>query len=280
MAADTGDAGMEIYFSGKKLYGNDFSQAQIDDWFADEAEGYFKLTQSGDGAYAYGYHALNKKHGYSALPKCRFGHILGIGSAYGDELEPVLAHSDQISIFEPSDGFKSTVLNGVPVNYVKPVASGDMPFDSNSFDLITCFGVLHHIPNVSKVVGEFYRVLKPGGYALVREPIISMGDWRQPRSGLTKRERGIPLAIMRGFVKQAGFRVVRERRCMFSLTSRLRHVVSGPVYNSAAAVSLDALLCALPIWPEVYHARNALQKLRPTAVYFVLQKPLLGGCGT
>lgn len=280
MASNSDDVGMEAFFSGKKLYGNDFSQDQIEAWFADEAEGYFNLTQSGDGAYGYGYHALNRRHGYSCLPRRRFGHVLGIGSAYGDELKPVLSHSDRISILEPSDGFKSTALHGVPVSYVKPVASGDMPFDSDSLDLITCLGVLHHIPNVSKVVSEFHRVLKPGGYALVREPIISMGDWRKPRCGLTRRERGIPLPLLRDFVEQAGFKVVRERKCMFSLTSRLRHVVSGSVFNNAAVVALDALLSALPIWPKVYHARNALQKLRPTAVYYVLQKPSLEGRDT
>lgn len=277
MTAHANDADMEIYFSGKKLYGNDFFQDQIDAWFADEADGYFNLTQSGEGEYAYGYHALNIRHGYSGLPKRRFGHMLGIGSAYGDELEPILAQSDRISILEPSDGFKNTSLNGVPVNYVKPVASGEMPFDSESLDLITCFGVLHHIPNVSKIVEEFHRTLKPGGYALVREPIISMGDWRKPRSGLTKRERGIPLAVLRDFVKQAGFNVIRERKCMFSLTSRLKHVVSGSAFNNKTVVALDALLSALPIWPNVYHARNALEKLRPTAVYYVLQKPPVDG---
>ncbi len=280
MAADEGDAGMEIYFSGKTLYGNDFSQDQIDAWFADEADGYFNLTQSSDGDYAYGYHALNKWHGYSALPKRRFGHVLGIGSAYGDELGPILEHSDRVSILEPSDGFQSTVLNGVPVSYVKPVASGDIPFDSNSLDLITCLGVLHHIPNVSKIVDEFHRALKPGGYALVREPIISMGDWRKPRSGLTKHERGIPLPVLRGYVKEAGFKVIREHKCLFSLTSRLKHVLPGSVFNNAPVVALDALLSALPIWPRAYHARNALQKLRPTSVYYVLQKPSLDGRDT
>lgn len=269
------DADMEIFFSGTQLYGNDFSQDRIDAWFADEADGYYNLTQSSDTAkYVYGYHALNKTHGFSALPKRQFGHVLGVGSAYGDELEPLFACSDRISILEPSDGFKSTVLNGVPVNYFKPVASGDIPFDSNSLDLITCLGVLHHIPNVSKVVNEFYRVLRPGGYALVREPIISMGDWRKPRAGLTRRERGIPLQLIREFVELAGFKVVRERKCMFSLTSRLRYLTAGPVYNNGAIVALDAVLSALPIWPRIYHARNALQKLRPTSAYFVLEKPI------
>jgi SAM-dependent methyltransferase len=267
------DIGMEPYFSGRALYGNDFGQDEIDAWFADEAEGYFNLTQSSRSRdYAYGYHALNRLHGFSRLPQKRFAHVLGVGSAYGEELAPILKYSDKISILEPSDGFKSTVLNGVPVNYVKPVACGDMPFDSGSVDLITCLGVLHHIPNVTKVVNEFSRVLSPGGYILLREPINSMGDWRKPRPGLTKRERGIPLPILRDLVTQAGFKIAREHKCMFSLSSRLRYLLRGPVFNNIAAASFDALLCKLPIWSNVYHPRNTLQKLRPTSVYYVLQK--------
>jgi SAM-dependent methyltransferase len=277
MVAEATDSEMDEYLSGAKLYGNDFSQDQIDAWFADEAEGYFNLTQAGNGEYVYGYHALNRRHGYSGLPKRRFTHVLGIGSAYGDELAPIASSADRISILEPSEGFEGTVLNGVPVSYVKPVASGDIPFGTDSLDLVTCFGVLHHIPKVSKVLEELYRVLKPGGYALVREPIISMGDWRKPRRGLTKRERGIPLPILRDFVQQSGFRVLRERKCMFSLMSRLKHLVSGPVFDHAAVVALDALVSALPVWPDVYHARNAVQKLRPTAVFYVLQKPPTDG---
>ena len=273
--SDATNKDMDIYFSGRKLYGDDFSQEQIDEWFSDEAEGYYHLTQTGETNYAYGYHALNFRHGYSALPEGRFEHVLGIGSAYGDELEPVIQRSDRISILEPSDGFKSTTLNGIPVDYLKPSASGDIPFETDSLDLITCFGVLHHIPNVSKLVNEFHRVLKPGGYVLVREPIISMGDWRKPRTGLTKRERGIPLSIFRDVVEQSGFGILREKKCMFSLTSRLRYVVSGPVFNNKTVVWVDAFLSALPIWPKPYHARNAIQKIRPTAIFFVLQKPLV-----
>jgi hypothetical protein len=85
------------------------------------------------------------------------------------------------------------------------------------------------------------------------------------------------LPVLRDFAEQFGFKVVRERKCMFSLTSRLKYVVSGSVFNNAAVVALDALLSVLPVWPKKYHARNALQKLRPTAVFYVLQKPQLGG---
>lgn len=273
MNDNSGYTEIELCLTGKKLYGNDFSQEMIDAWFADEREGYYNLTQSAE-QYTYGYYALNMYHGYSRLPKQQFKHVLGVGSAYGCELEPILSHCDRISIVEPSDGFKNNDLHGVPIEYIKPLPTGEMSFESNSLDLITCLGVLHHIPNVEKVVKEFFRILSPGGYALVREPIISMGDWRNPRTGLTKNERGIPLMILREFVKKAGFKVSRESKCVFSLTSRLKYLVSGPVYNNHSIVVFDAILCSLPIWQKCYHARNVLQKLRPTSVFYVLQKPV------
>ena len=100
-----------------------------------------------------------------------------------------------------------------------------------------------------------------------------MGDWRCPRRGLTKRERGIPISIFRNMIKLSGLIVRRETRCMFSLTSRLGKLIGGSAYNSRMVVSLDKLICAFPIWPDVHHAANSFQKLRPTSVFHILEKP-------
>lgn len=43
----------------------------------------------------------------------------------------------------------------------------NMPFDSNSFDAVYSFGVIHHTPNMQKTIEETYRVLKPGGKAII-----------------------------------------------------------------------------------------------------------------
>jgi hypothetical protein len=37
-------------------------------------------------------------------------------------------------------------------------------------------------------------------------------------------------------------------------------------------VRLDAMMCALSKWNYRYHSRNPLLKLRPTNVFYVLQK--------
>ena len=47
----------------------------------------------------------------------------------------------------------------------------NMEFEDNSFDLITCFGVLHHL-DIEKAYSELARVLKPSGKIICTEPIV------------------------------------------------------------------------------------------------------------
>ena len=276
---ETSDHKTERALRGEILYGDDFSQEEIAQWFEDEREGYFNLNYETDKLVGtegpvYAYEQLAEQHGFKWLPMREFGSALGVGSAHGAELKPILKRSQSVTVLEPSDGFASETIDGKPVTYVKPRASGIMPFDSASFDIVVCFSVLHHIPNVSTVINEMFRVLKPGGYALLREPTHSMGDWRRPRRGLTKRERGIPLAIFRHVVSEAGFHILNETRCMFSLMSRLAPLIGGrSVWTSNAMVQIDRALCALPVWPMQYGAARIWHKIRPTAVSFVLKKP-------
>ena len=258
----------EKYADGKALYGDDFSSEEIEAWFRDEREGYANLEyEFRPGLYSY--HALNWRHGFRHLPEHRFEHVLCLGGGYGDELQPVLDRVGRVTIIEPSDTFSNPRFE-----YVKPCASGRMPFADRTFDLITCFGVLHHIPNVSTVMRELARCTMPGGWLLIREPSHSMGNWDQPRLGLTRRERGIPLPVMRRIVTEAGLQVVRERRCSFPLTVRLERFrkKGNYVFNSPWITAFDDYLSNLPVWPTQYHAKNFFQKLRPWNVFLVLSK--------
>jgi SAM-dependent methyltransferase len=256
------------YADGNALYGEDLSADEIETWFRDEERGYFGLHHDRRPG-AYTYHALNVYHGFRHLPTTSFQHVLGFGSAFGDELEPILDRAHKVTILEPANGFARDRFV-----YVKPSPSGRMPFDNNTFDLITCFGVLHHIPNVSTVMGELARCLTPGGWLLIREPVVSMGDWDEPRPGLTARERGIPWNIMRRIVRDVGLVPGRGRLCGHSLSFFVERLLPKgyAVYNSPWLVRIDDRLSNLPIWPRKYHATNAFQKLRAGSAFLVLQK--------
>jgi SAM-dependent methyltransferase len=45
-----------------------------------------------------------------------------------------------------------------------------LPFDENTFDVVICNHVLEHVPDDRKAIGEIYRVLKSGGFAILQVP--------------------------------------------------------------------------------------------------------------
>lgn len=46
----------------------------------------------------------------------------------------------------------------------------DLPFQDNSFDFILCNHVLEHIPDDTRAMQELYRILSPGGTAILQIP--------------------------------------------------------------------------------------------------------------
>jgi len=55
--------------------------------------------------------------------------------------------------------------------YVQNMNVMDIPFEDHHFDYAICNHVLEHIPEDTKAMKELYRVLKPGGKAVLQVPI-------------------------------------------------------------------------------------------------------------
>jgi SAM-dependent methyltransferase len=267
---------MQDFFTGKVLYGDNFSTEEIQKWFQQEAEGYSSLVPSNLADYYYGYHQLNTIHGFNHLKHIpRFHRVLGLGSALGFEFEPILEKTDAITIVEPSDKLVSKKLGHLVPEYVKPSLDGSLQLDDNTFDLITCFGTLHHIPNVSYVVGELIRILQPNGHLLIREPIVSMGDWAKPRAGLTRNERGIPVAYFDGLFSKSPVSVVSKSYC-FTLTSAIQKVLAPlnkkPFYRHSVYVQVDKVVSHLLRSNVRYHSQSFIHKFAPSSIFYVLKK--------
>jgi SAM-dependent methyltransferase len=268
------DGEIERCLRGERLWGDAFDAAGVLAWWRDEQEAFAELVGARPerGAPTYIYHALNERHAFRFLPPGRFAHALGFGSAWGGEFAPLAPRIERLTIVDPSRAWARREVHGIPTRWVEPVPSGALPFDDESFDLVSCLGALHHIANVSAVVRELARCLRSGGHLVVREPVVSLGDWRRPRAGLTRRERGIPLAIFRQIFREAGLATLRESLCAFPLTPRLGFLCGRHPYLDPRAVALDAWLSRLFAWHLRYHRATAWQKLCPTAAYAVLLK--------
>ncbi|WP_189603410.1 class I SAM-dependent methyltransferase [Salinimicrobium marinum] len=68
----------------------------------------------------------------------------------------------------PNLDYTTTDLNS-PLADVKADIC-DLPFQDNTYDFILCNHVLEHIPNDRKAMQELYRILKPGGTAVLQIP--------------------------------------------------------------------------------------------------------------
>jgi SAM-dependent methyltransferase len=255
------------------LYGDNFTLEEIEQWYLEESEAYANLGNKNSSDYLYKYHNLNKLNGFNYLKKdCKFDNAMGFGSAYGLEFLPIIEKIEKITILEPSENLKSNKIGNIIPTYLKPNINGSIGFDDATFDLITCFGVLHHIPNVSFIVSELIRVLMPGGYFLIKEPISTMGDWQFPRPGLTKNERGIPVKFLDNIFKKSNVEIVSktfiDSLFVYKILSKLFKIEM----NTRTYVKFDKFISRLFSWNLHYHRISNFQKIAPGAVFYVIKK--------
>jgi SAM-dependent methyltransferase len=266
---------MNEYLTGRKLYGNDLSLEMIKKWYEEESEAYANIDHKGKVPTEYSYHNLNIVHGYSKLPAKGFKKVLGFGAARGYEIEPIIDTVEHLTIVEPSEQLVSKAIQHIVPEYVKPTPEGRLNFGNDTFDLITCLGTLHHIPNVGFVLSEMIRVLKPDGYLLLREPVQSMGDWRIPRPGLTKNERGIPLNFFETVFDAQPVDVISRSFC-FSLTTHIKKVFGRffpkPLQFYKTYVVFDKFISGI-LKPNLkYHPTKRIDRIAPNSVFYVLKK--------
>jgi SAM-dependent methyltransferase len=260
------------HLSGEALYGDDFTPEEVAQWFTDEAEAYYDLGGGSQEPEHYGYAELNRQTLFAHLPQGRrFRHALGFGSGYGTELVALAARIDELTIVESSARYGVDPGLTMPVHALAADPGGQIALPDASVDLISCLGVLHHIPNVTQVVRELARVCAGGGCLMLREPVTSMGDWRERRPGLTVHERGIPLGYLEGRLRAAGFELCRVTPVIFPLVIKLWRYGPAP-YASASLTRVDRAICRI-VRPNLrYHATTRLQKVRPAEVAVVARR--------
>jgi len=263
---------MEQYKSGDKLYGDDFKINQIEQWYKEEEEAYAQLEGENITQDNFEYTNIDQLFGFPNICIKKYEFVLGFGASWGYEFIPIISRIQNLIIIDSSEITRSATLGNIKPEYIKANSTGKIDFEDNSFNLITSFSVLHHIPNVSFVISELIRVLSVEGYLLIREPIHSMGDWSTNRSGLTKNERGIHYKLLEQFIDQAGGEIVHKTYHFF-MYSFLKRLLGNPHFlNSKWYLKINNFLSHLFLWNFHYHPQNKFQRIAPQMVYFIVVK--------
>ena len=143
--------------------------------------------------------------------------ILDAGCGTGKMLQELdhYANRPAVGFDFSSEAMKFLKVRGL-VNVLQ-ASTTEIPFKSESFDLVTSFEVLCQLPGEDdlKALQEFYRVLKPAGKIYVRLPAYQWMYASHDRHQLTFRRYRRPDLI--ASVEQAGFRILKASYANFFL---------------------------------------------------------------
>lgn len=255
--------------NGTRLYGNDFTGARLAEWVAAESDGYYQLATS-DFAETlaeegHEYAALNRSDGACLRGKC-FPVALVLGCADGSDVQALGVEIGRVIAIEPAQDWWTDRLGNSPAEFRMPTVDGTIDLPDASVDLVVAFGVLHHIANVEFVLSELGRVLKPGGFLALREPISLMGNFTVLRCGLTRHERGIPVALLRQFIAAAGMQVTRLRYRMSPGLPELLYRLGKRSYTYDWLVAADQLVSRVLAFNDRYWRDKAWKMVTPRNV--------------
>jgi SAM-dependent methyltransferase len=86
------------------------------------------------------------------------------------ELKRML-HLEKVDCIEVNKSLQNAEIDYhyVPDFYKKKIEDYKLPYVDGTFDLVTAFNSLHHTRNLESMIKELHRIMKPGGYLIIRE---------------------------------------------------------------------------------------------------------------
>ncbi|MEW6733787.1 MAG: class I SAM-dependent methyltransferase [Acidobacteriota bacterium] len=144
--------------------------------------------------------------------------------------------------------------------------SSQLPFAENSFDAVLVRGGLHHFPEYEKLIGEFYRILKPGGMFICSEPTDDFPFYRLLRTILyrsmdmfdAETEQALKTSEFRHHLNSVGFKLKELARFGFlgylvigqtdvlKIFQALRYI-PGNQYIAKGLILIDRICARLPL---------------------------------
>jgi len=91
------------------------------------------------------------------------GRLLDLGCGTGFMIQLAVGLFDDICGVDVTQAMLDRVDTSSGKVRVHKAPAEDVPFDDESFDVVTAYSFLHHTVDYSKVINEAFRVLKPNG---------------------------------------------------------------------------------------------------------------------
>ena len=116
---------------------------------------------------------------HQIAPDQPFRDILEVGGGQGGVTNLLYPDAQTVNLdFEPK--YANSPVNQRPNVRFVPGRAEELPFENESFDAVTMFDLLEHVPDHRSAAHEALRVLRPGGYVMVSSP---NEYWRFPYHG-------------------------------------------------------------------------------------------------
>lgn len=147
------------------------SSDKLPDYY--ESEDYISHTDSKRNLFEKVYHlvrtiSLKKKlsliNSFSSEDK----KLLDVGCGTGDFLQTAFQNNWEVSGIEPNE--QAREIANKKTNHSVFEIEQLLKFEANSFDVITLWHVLEHLPNLEDHIGVFEKLLKPNGTLVIAVP--------------------------------------------------------------------------------------------------------------
>ena len=218
-----------------------WENSPCDSWFTHEPLGSSAFYQSLD---EHRYKVHRRLLSAVGFENTRGARVLEIGCGCGSEAERFAragAHYTAVDLTQAAVSitrkrFRSANLTG---HFIQGDAE-NLPFADGSFDLVYSHGVLHHTPDTPKTIREVYRVLAPGGRAVImlyyRNSFnyqVNLRLVRRLRACLLNTELGMKLARKIWHESEEGLRrhaeLIRQNlRAYLDMQNMLNRNTDGP----------------------------------------------------
>src|SRR5512132_1276351 len=92
-------------------------------------------------------------------------------------------------------------------------ANAGLPFAAGTFDALLCVDAVNHLPDRAGVLGEWRRVLRPGGRAVFTDPVVVTGPVTNEELAIRSsigRFLFVPPGVNERLIAEAGLRLVHQ----------------------------------------------------------------------